>query len=280
MINSFKLVKSTKKPTIRLKNTRSTMRIAKRIARSGLCSRREAEAWVENGRVSVNGKTLDSPALTVLPKDSIEIDGRELPPAERTRLWLFNKPSGTITTNKDPEGRETIFEYLPNFLPRVLTVGRLDLNTEGLLLLTNDGGLSRILELPSTAWLRRYRVRAHGFVTQEKLNRLKDGVVIDGISYRSIEAILERKKGSNLWLTVSIREGKNQEIKKVFKSLNLRVTRLIRTSYGPFQLGNLEIKKVKEVRQHILRNQLGEKLFKTSGDVLMLSNENHAKVNE
>ncbi len=243
----------------------ATERIAKRMARAGLCSRREAEAWILAGRVVVNGKKLDTPAHVVGPGDRIEVDGAPLPANERTRLWLLNKRSGHVTTNRDPEGRTTIFEKLPADLPRVLSIGRLDINTEGLLLLTNDGGLARALELPSTGWLRRYRVRAHGSVTQEQLDKLKDGIAVDGVLYGSIEAELERQQGSNVWLTFAMREGKNREVKNVLGALNLDVNRLIRISYGPFQLGDLANGEVREVRGRTLRDQLGAKLIAVSG---------------
>jgi 23S rRNA pseudouridine2605 synthase len=240
-------------------------RIAKRMARAGLCSRRDAERWIEAGRVEVNGEKLTSPAFTVTGSDEIIVDGKPLPMIERTRLWLHNKRSGTVTTAKDPEGRRTVFETLPNDLPRVLTVGRLDITTEGLLLLTNDGGLARALELPSTGWLRRYRVRAHGKVTQEQLDALADGIAVDGVLYGSIEAQLEREQGSNVWLTFAMREGKNREVKKVLAALDLDVNRLIRISYGPFQLGDLAEGAVVEVRSRTLRDQLGSKLVEKSG---------------
>ncbi|MDA8870848.1 rRNA pseudouridine synthase [Rhizobiaceae bacterium] len=240
-------------------------RIAKRMARAGLCSRRDAERWIEAGRVAVNGKLLDSPAFTVTMADRIEVDGAPMQAAERTRLWLHNKRSGTVTTARDPQGRRTLFETLPKDLPRVLTVGRLDINTEGLLLLTNDGGLARALELPSTGWLRRYRVRAHGTVKQEQLDALKDGVAVDGVLYGSIEAELERVQGTNVWLTFAMREGKNREVKNVLASLDLDVNRLIRISYGPFQLGDLPTGGVVEVRSRTLRDQLGEKLISAAG---------------
>ena len=240
-------------------------RIAKRMARAGLCSRREAESWILDGRVAVNGKTLTSPALTVMLSDKIEVDGNLMAARERTRLWLYHKPSGVLSTNRDPEGRPTLFEQLPEHLPRVLTVGRLDMNTEGLLLLTNDGGLARILELPSTGWLRRYRVRAHGKVDAQKLEGLKDGIAVDGVLYGSIEAVVDRTQGTNTWLTVAIREGKNREIKNVLAAIGLEVNRLIRVSYGPFQLGDLPPKQVGEIRGRTLRDQLGERLVKEAG---------------
>ena len=240
-------------------------RIAKRMARAGLCSRRDAERWIEDGRVKVNGKLLKTPACVVTDRDKIEVDGEPLPGRERSRLWLYHKKSGLVTTSKDPEGRTTVFESLPDDLPRVLSVGRLDINTEGLLLLTNDGGLARALELPSTGWLRRYRVRAHGTVTQEQLDDLKDGIAVDGVLYGAIDAELERQQGSNVWLTFAMREGKNREVKNVLGALGLNVNRLIRLSYGPFQLGDLEAGQVREVRGRTLRDQLGAKLIEQSG---------------
>ncbi len=240
-------------------------RIAKVMARAGLCSRREAEAWISAGRVSVNEKKLTTPAFTVTIKDKVKVDGKPLPVRERTRLWLFHKAAGTVTTNKDPDGRKTIFDELPEELPRLLTIGRLDINTEGLLLMTNDGGLARELELPSTGWLRRYRVRVHGKVDQEALAKLEDGIAVDGVLYGAIHAELERVQGSNSWLMVSLREGKNREIKNVLGALGLEVTRLIRVSYGPFQLGDLPVKAIREVRSRTLRDQLGKGLAERAG---------------
>jgi 23S rRNA pseudouridine2605 synthase len=238
-------------------------RIAKAIARAGLASRREAEAWISAGRVAVNGKTIDSAALNVTPADRITVDGAPLPARERTRLFLYHKPRGLVTTTSDPEGRPTIFGALPKRLPRVLSVGRLDMGTEGLLLLTNDGGLARVLELPETGWLRRYRVRALGRVTQADLDKLRDGVTVDGIHYGPIEATLDREpaEGANIWLTFAIREGKNREVRNVLRDLGLQVNRLIRTSFGPFQLRELAEGEVEEVRTRVLREQLGERVI-------------------
>ncbi|MEF2070250.1 pseudouridine synthase [Consotaella aegiceratis] len=241
------------------------MRIAKRLARAGIASRRDAEGMIADGRVKVNGKVLDTPAVTVTAADRIEIDGAPLPAIERTRLWLFHKPAGLVTTNRDPEGRPTVFGRLPKDMPRVLSVGRLDINTEGLLLLTNDGGLARTLELPATGWLRRYRVRAHGTVKQAQLDELRQGIAIDGVFYGAVEAALEREQGSNVWLSVGLREGKNREVKRILGHLGLEVNRLIRVSFGPFQLADLEEGAVREIKGRTLRDQLGERLIEESG---------------
>jgi 23S rRNA pseudouridine2605 synthase len=240
-------------------------RISKLLARAGVASRRDIERMIEEGRVKLNGKVLDTPVVNVTLADTIEVDGRQIEAIERTRLWLYHKPAGLVTTNKDPEGRTTIFERLPADLPRVVTIGRLDINTEGLLLLTNDGGLARILELPNTGWLRRYRVRAHGDISQERLDELKEGIAVDGVLYGPIEATLDRKQGHNIWLTMGLREGKNREIKNVLGALGLDVNRLIRLSYGPFQLGDLAEGAVQEVRGRLLRDQLGPRLIEESG---------------
>ncbi len=234
-------------------------RVAKRIARAGICSRRDAERMIEAGRVKVNGRKLDSPAFTVSDDDKIQVDGAVLPQAEATRLWRYHKPSGLVTSHKDPEGRPTVFEKLPPELPRLISVGRLDLNTEGLLLLTNDGELARRLELPSTGWLRRYRVRAHGKIDQEKLDTLQKGIEIDGVRYGEIQATFDRTQGGNVWLTLALREGKNREVKKVLEHLGLQVNRLLRLSYGPFQLGDMKRGEVVEVPRKVLQDQLGER---------------------
>jgi 23S rRNA pseudouridine2605 synthase len=240
-------------------------RIAKVMARAGVCSRRDAEAWITQGRVTVNGKVLMSPALNVSEADDVRVDGKPLRAPERTRLFLFHKGRGLVTTARDPEGRPTVFEALPPALPRVVAVGRLDINTEGLLLLTNDGGLARVLELPSTGWLRRYRVRAHGTVDQETLDRLSGGITLDGVDYLGIEARLDREQGDNVWITMGLREGKSREIKKVLEHLGLAVNRLIRVSFGPFELGDLAEGEVAEVRTRVLREQLGLKLAREAG---------------
>lgn len=233
-------------------------RIAKRIARSGLCSRRDAERLIAEGRVLLNGKTLDSPAVNVTGEDRIVVDGKSLPEAEPVRLWRYYKPKGRVTTHNDPEGRPTVFQSLPPELPRVISVGRLDFNTEGLLLLTNDGELARHLEAPSTGWLRRYRVRVNGQVEQKALDALAGGIELEGIRYGPIEATLDRKQGANCWLTLGLREGKNREVRKIMTHLGLAVNRLIRLSFGPFALGELEPGAIAEVKRRVLADQLGD----------------------
>ncbi|RWB94202.1 MAG: pseudouridine synthase [Mesorhizobium sp.] len=240
-------------------------RIAKRLARAGLASRRDAEELIAAGRVKVNGRVLSSPAFNVMPGDIIHLDGMEIPPIERTRLFLFHKPAGVVTTNRDPEGRKTVFDVLPADLPRLMTIGRLDINTEGLLLLTNDGGLARVLELPATGWLRRYRVRVHGKVEESALAGLREGIAVDGVFYGAIEATLDREQGTNAWLTLGLREGKNREVRNILGSLGLDVTRLIRISFGPFQLDDLPEGHVLEIKGRVLRHQLGERLVEESG---------------
>jgi 23S rRNA pseudouridine2605 synthase len=240
-------------------------RIAKVLSRAGLASRRDAEEWIVQGRVSVNGRVINSPALDVTTRDVITVDGKPLPERERTRLFMFHKPRGLMTTHADPEGRPTVFDNLPESLPRLISIGRLDFNTEGLLLLTNDGGLARVLELPDTGWLRRYRVRAHGEVTQDQLDALKKGVEVDGVKYGPIDAVLERDQGANVWLVFAIREGKNREVRNVMAHLGLEVNRLIRVSYGPFQLGELAEGEVEEIKTRVLREQLGEKVAALAG---------------
>ncbi|MBL0370610.1 pseudouridine synthase [Rhizobium sp. KVB221] len=236
-------------------------RISKIMARAGVASRRDCERMIMEGRVNLNGKVLDSPAVNCTPSDIILVDGEPIGAIERTRLWIYCKPAGLVTTNHDPEGRPTVFDNLPPELPRVISVGRLDINTEGLLLLTNDGGLARMLELPTTGWLRRYRVRAYGSIDQARLDELKDGIAVDGVFYGAIEATLDREQGHNVWITIGLREGKNREVKNVLGSLGLDVNRLIRISYGPFQLGELEDGEVVEVKSRTLRDQLGPRLI-------------------
>lgn len=236
------------------------VRIAKAMADAGLCSRREAERWIAAGRVNVNGKTLETPAVTVTGADTVLVDGRPLPQAEHAKLWRYHKPKGLITTHKDPEGRKTVFSALPKSMPRVVSIGRLDVATEGLLLLTNSGELARHLELPSTGWLRRYRVRAKGQITQDKLDALKGGVEIEGVRYGPVDARLDREQGANSWLTVGLREGKNREVKRIATHLGLEVNRLIRISFGPFSLGDLKPGEVEEVKPGVLADQLGPKL--------------------
>ena len=235
------------------------------MARAGLASRRDAEEWVKQGRVTVNGRVINSPALDITANDVVKVDGAPLPEPQRTRLFLYHKPRGLMTTHADPEGRPTVFDHLPDNLPRLISIGRLDFNTEGLLLLTNDGGLARVLELPDTGWLRRYRVRAHGEVTQGQLDRLREGVEVEGVKYGPVDATLERDQGSNVWITIAIREGKNREVRNILGALGLEVNRLIRVSYGPFQLGEIAEGEVEEVRARVLRQQLGDKIAAQAG---------------
>ncbi len=252
-------------------STGGSERIARRIARAGLCSRREAERWIAAGRVSLNGEVLTSPAVTVVPEDKVVVDGKPLPEAAAPRLWRYNKPRGLLTTHHDDRGRRTVFDALPKDLPRVISAGRLDVNSEGLLLLTNDGDLARHLELPATGLARRYRVRAHGTVDEQALARLSKGVTIDGIRYGAVSVRVDRRKqapsdadddmpgeASNTWFTVNLREGKNREVRRVFEHVGLDVNRLIRLSYGPFQLGSLKAGHVEEVPRKVLRDQLGK----------------------
>lgn len=232
-------------------------RIAKVLARAGVASRRGAEQLILDGRVTVNGKMLKSPALNVTARDKIIVDGKEIGEPEKTRLWRYHKTTGLVTSHKDPEGRDTVFQKLPKDIGRVISVGRLDLNSEGLLLLTNNGELSRALELPSTGWARRYRVRAFGRVTEVELNKLRNGITAEGVKYGPIEVEIEREQGGNKWLNVSLREGKNREIRKALAAVNMTVNRLIRISYGPFQLGNLQPGEVKPVPERVLQDQCG-----------------------
>lgn len=236
-------------------------RIAKRLSRAGVCSRRKAEVLIEEGRVQVDGVVIDTPAVRVLPEAVILVDGKSIQKPEPTRVWMLHKPRGVVTTNSDPEGRPTVFDILPKDMPRVITIGRLDLNSEGLLLLTNDGELSRYMELPATGWTRRYRVRVHGTPSTETLRQLKKGMTVDGVHYGSVDAKIDRE-GTNCWLNVGLTEGKKREIRILFEHVGHTVSRLIRVSYGPFQLGNLEPQEVREVPRRVLRSQLGGKFFK------------------
>jgi 23S rRNA pseudouridine2605 synthase len=232
-------------------------RIAKVLARAGVASRREAERMIEAGRVSVNGKAIKSPALNVTGKDKITVDGKPVSEPEPSRLWLYHKPTGLVTTTKDEKGRATIFDELPEGMPRVMSVGRLDLNSEGLLLLTNDGGIKRKLELPSTGWLRKYRVRVNGRPKDEDFATLRKGLVIEGERFQPMTVSLDRQQGANAWLTIGLREGKNREIRRAMEDIGFAVNRLLRVSYGPFQLGDLKPGEVEEVRRRVMRDQLG-----------------------
>jgi 23S rRNA pseudouridine2605 synthase len=240
-------------------------RIAKVIARAGVCSRRDAERLIAEGRVALNGKKLASAAVNVTPRDKITVDGAGLPTAEGVRLWRYHKPKGRVTTHRDPEGRPTVFDALPDDMPRVISIGRLDFNTEGLLLLTNDGALARHLERPATGWLRRYRVRARGAISQAELDALKDGIEIEGIRYGPIEARIDRVQGGNLWMTLGLREGKNREVRRIMEHLKLTVNRLIRLSFGPFALGELEPGAIEEVKRRVLAEQLGSEMVEQLG---------------
>ena len=237
-------------------------RIAKRLARAGVASRREAERMIEAGRVKVNGRRIDSPALNVTGRDRIEVDGKPIGAPERFRLWRYNKPTGLVTSARDEKGRRTVFDTLPEDLPRVMSVGRLDLNSEGLLLLTNDGEVKRRLELPSTGWTRRYRVRAHGRIDDKGLEPLRRGITVDGERFQPMTVEIEREQGGNLWLAIALKEGKNREIRRALEAVGCQVNRLIRVSYGPFQLGDLPTGGVEEVRARTLKDQLGPRLMK------------------
>ncbi len=232
-------------------------RIAKVIARAGLASRRDAERMIAEGRISVNGRRIDSPALNVLPSDRIRVDGRDLAEPEAPRIWLFHKPAGLVTTARDEKGRRTVFDALPEGMPRVMTVGRLDLNSEGLLLLTNDGAIKRRMELPSTGWLRKYRVRVNGRPREETLDPLRRGIAVAGERFQPMTVTLDRQQGANAWLSVALREGRNREIRRAMEAIGLTVNRLIRVSYGPFRLGDLKPGAVEEVKPRVVRDQLG-----------------------
>ena len=238
-------------------NTPKGDRIAKVLSRAGIASRREAERMITDGRVSVNGKVIDSPALNVTGQDRIVVDGKPVGEPEPPRMWLYHKPAGLITTERDEKDRPTVFGALPDDMPRVMSVGRLDINSEGLLLLTNDGGVKRKLELPATGWLRRYRVRIKGSASEAKLDQLREGITVEGVSYQPMQVTFDRQQGANAWLTISIREGKNREIRRAMEAIGTTVNRLIRVSYGPFQLGELPQGAVEEVKRRVVRDQLG-----------------------
>ncbi len=235
-------------------------RIAKVLSRAGIASRREAERMIADGRVRVNGKPIESPALNVTASDRISVDGKLVAEAEPARLWLYHKPAGLVTTERDEKDRPTVFSALPEDMPRVMSIGRLDLNSEGLLLLTNDGALKRRLELPSTGWLRRYRVRINGTASEASLEQLRSGLVIDGVRYLPMTVTFDRQQGANAWLTIGLREGKNREIRRAMEAIGVTVNRLIRVSYGPFQLGKLASGEVEEIKRRVMREQLGPDL--------------------
>ena len=241
----------------KLTKSNETERIAKKLSRAGVCSRREAERWIADGRIKVNNVILSTPATNVSEKDKILVDNIPLPKPSLTKIWRFHKPKGCLVTENDPKGRKTIFQILPKSLPRVISVGRLDYDSEGLLLLTNDGEISRKLELPSTGWLRKYKVRVHGIVDKSALLKIKDGIKLDNFKTGPIEASLEIQKGTNAWILIGIREGKNREIRRIMDHLGYPVNRLIRLSYGPFQLGNLKSGEVLEINKNVIKNQLG-----------------------
>ncbi len=240
-------------------------RIAKRLARAGVASRRAAEAMILEGRVAVNGRVIESPALNVTAADRITVDGAPLPEAEPLRLWRYHKPAGLVTSAADEKGRATVFDRLPEEMPRVMSIGRLDLNSEGLLLLTNDGALKRRLELPSTGWVRKYRVRAKGAPDDAALEPLRRGITVGGERFQPMSVSIDRQQGANVWLTVGIREGKNREVRRALEAVGLTVNRLIRVSYGPFQLGDLAPGGVEEIRPKVLRDQLGLKTEAAAG---------------
>ena len=241
----------------KLTKSNETERIAKKLSRAGVCSRREAERWIADGRIKVNNVILSTPATNVSEKDKILVDNIPLPKPSLTKIWRFHKPKGCLVTENDPKGRKTIFQILPKSLPRVISVGRLDYDSEGLLLLTNDGAISRKLELPSTGWLRKYKVRVHGIVDKSALLKIKDGIKLDNFKTGPIEASLEIQKGTNAWILIGIREGKNREVRRIMDYLGYPVNRLIRLSYGPFQLGNLKTGEVSEINKNVIKNQLG-----------------------
>lgn len=249
--------KPSKKPATPAAKSPEGDRIAKVLSRAGVASRREAERMIQLGRIAVNGTVIERAALNVTDKDMITVDGKPLNAPEPARVWMYHKPTGLVTTNRDDQGRPTIYDDLPEDLPRVMSVGRLDINSEGLLLLTNDGGLKRQLELPSTGWLRRYRVRIHGRPTDDTFAPMRAGQTVDGERFQPMQVTLDRQQGANAWVTVSLREGKNREVRRAMADIGLTVNRLIRVSYGPFQLGQLEAGAVEEIRRRVLRDQLG-----------------------
>tara|TARA_R110002096_G_scaffold119038_2_gene257726 strand:+ start:7786 stop:8505 length:720 start_codon:yes stop_codon:yes gene_type:complete len=232
-------------------------RIAKYLARAGVASRREIERMIAIGQVELNGKTLDTPAVKVTTADVILVNGKTIGEADKVRFWRYYKPIGLVTSDNDEKGRDTIYDHMPDHLPRVMSVGRLDINSEGLILLTNDGGLKRKLELPATGWLRRYRVRVNGNPTEEMVAPLRQGIVIDRERFKGMEVRLDRQQGSNAWLTIGLREGKNREIRRAMEYVGLRVNRLIRTSYGPFKLDDLKPGDVEEMKSKTIKDQLG-----------------------
>ena len=243
---------------------RTGERIAKRLARAGLCSRREAERWIADGRVMVDGHVLTSPAFNVGATARITVDGEAVPAPAAARLWRYHKPTGLLTSHRDPQGRPCVFDRLPATLPRVISVGRLDVASEGLLLLTNDGDVARHLELPATGWTRRYRARVYGAPDQKTLDRLANGITVEGVAYGPVRAKLDRRTGRNSWITLSLKEGKNREVRRLLAHLELKVSRLIRVAYGPFQLGALASGALEEIPAKVLREQLGE-AFATAG---------------
>ena len=250
-------------------------RIAKIIARAGIASRRDAERMIDAGRISVNGKVVTSPVLNVTKKDCVTVDGKKIKAADKERLWLFHKPLGVVSTSRDERGRQTIFDVLPKDLPRIMNIGRLDINSEGLLLLTNDGAIKRRLELPSTGWLRHYRVRVKGAPNDASLAPLRKGVKIEGEDFRPMDISVDRQQGANAWLTIGIREGKNREIRRAMAHIGLMVNRLIRISYGPFQLGNLKPGEVEEVHHRVLSAQLGSKISDPKSSELTRPTKKH-----
>ena len=231
-------------------------RIAKVIARAGLASRRGAEKLISEGRVKVNGEIILSPALNLSQSDRVLVDNKVLPSAQTTRLWRYNKPVGLVTSEKDEKNRKVVFDNLPKNLPRVMSIGRLDLNSEGLLLLTNDGDLKRKLELPSTGWSRKYRVRINGNPSQENLEPLRTGITLNNEKFKPMTILIDRQQGANAWLTITLKEGRNREIRRALNEIGFKVSRLIRISYGPFKLDQLKPNEVEEIKRGVLRDQL------------------------